>query len=81
MTRQARQRLTVVLAAALGVDEARLFLDAQVWNDIYSFTELNLITREDSEGSLRIGEVYLDFERVLKARKRFATTPRQSSTP
>ena len=48
------------------VDEARLFLDAPVWNDTYFFTEINLATREQNDLTLRFGELYLDFEDVSK---------------
>jgi hypothetical protein len=47
------------------VDEMKLFVDAQVWKDIYAFAEINLATRE-SEDNLNIGELYVDFENVSK---------------
>ncbi|MDB6036943.1 MAG: hypothetical protein JWM99_784 [Verrucomicrobiales bacterium] len=57
------------------VDEARLFFDAQAWEDVYGYVELNLTTREnnpegDHLGEIypHIGEVYVDFERLLKFR-------------
>ncbi len=46
------------------VDEARLFLDAPVWNDVYFYTELDLATHEGNDLSLRYAELYLDFEDV-----------------
>jgi hypothetical protein len=55
------------------VEEARFFLDAQAWEDVYGYVELNLTTREnnpegDHLGELypHLGEVYVDFERLLK---------------
>ena len=44
------------------LDEARLFVDAQVWNNVYAFAELNLVTHENQNISL--GEVYVDAEDV-----------------
>jgi hypothetical protein len=46
------------------VDEARLFVEAPVWGNFYFFSELNLITREASDLSLQLGELYLDVENV-----------------
>jgi hypothetical protein len=52
--------------AGFRVDEAKLFVDASVWNDVYAFAELNLATRESSDVSLQLGEAYVDFENVSK---------------
>lgn len=48
------------------VDEARLFLDAAVWGDVYGFVELNLATHERADLTAQLGEAYLDFENVSK---------------
>lgn len=48
------------------LDEARLFFDAKAWEDVYAFMELNLMTREGYNDAVRVGEAYVDFERVLK---------------
>jgi hypothetical protein len=48
------------------VDEARLFVEAAVWNDVYFFGELNLLTREAYDLSLQLGELYLDFEDISR---------------
>jgi hypothetical protein len=48
------------------LDEAKLFVEAPVWEDVYFFSELNLMTREASELSLQLGETYLDIENVSK---------------
>jgi hypothetical protein len=50
------------------LDEARVFLDAKAWKDIYAFVELNVMTREAGDDGVRLGEAYLDFEHVLKWR-------------
>jgi hypothetical protein len=48
------------------VDEARLFLDAPVWEDVYFFGEINLATRENTDLNVQLGQLYLDFEDVSK---------------
>ncbi len=48
------------------VDEAKLFLEAQVWRDVFFFTELNLAQREDQEDYFRLGELYVEAEGLLK---------------
>jgi hypothetical protein len=52
--------------AEFRLDEAKLFVEAPVWGDVYFFTELNLATRESGDLDLRVGELYLDFEDVSK---------------
>lgn len=58
------QRNGIFPKSEFRVDEARLFVEAPVWNEVYFFTELNLATREDDEVNLILGELYLDFENV-----------------
>jgi hypothetical protein len=48
------------------VDEARLFLDAAVWEDVFGFIELNLATTEGADLNAKLGEAYLDFESISK---------------
>ncbi len=48
------------------LDEAKLFVEAPVWDDVYFFSELNLMTREASDLSLKLGETYLDVENLSK---------------
>jgi len=52
--------------AEFRIDEARLFVDAQVWDDTYFFTELDLATRESSSIETSLEELYLDFENVSR---------------
>jgi hypothetical protein len=52
--------------AEFRVDEARLFLDAQVWDNVYFYTELDLITRENPSVNLNVEELYVDFENVSR---------------
>ncbi len=48
--------------AEFRLDEARLFFDAQAWNNIYAYFELNLQTHE--EANVFLGEAYVDAEDV-----------------
>lgn len=48
------------------VDEAKLFLEAPLWTGTYFFSELDLTTRETNEEFFRLGELYVDFENVLR---------------
>jgi hypothetical protein len=50
--------------AEFRIDEAKVFLEAPVWKDVYFFTELNLAERESDDLNLKVGELYLDFENV-----------------
>ncbi len=52
--------------AEFRVDEARVFLDAPVWDEVYFFSEVNLATREQNDTALRFGELYLDFENLSR---------------
>jgi hypothetical protein len=46
------------------VDEARVFLEAPVWDSVYFFGTIELATRENTGLNTRLGELYLDFEDV-----------------
>lgn len=46
------------------VDEAKLFVEAPVWGDVYFFSELNFTLREITNEFFSMGELYLDFENV-----------------
>ena len=46
------------------IDEAKLFFETPLWNDVYFFSEVNVVTREEGGDYLRIGELYLDFENL-----------------
>lgn len=48
------------------VDEARLFLEAPIWNEVYLYSELLLYQREEPGLSLRAGEFYLDAENLSR---------------
>ena len=43
--------------AMFRVDEAKLFVDAQLMNNAYFFAELNLTQREEPDESLTLGEI------------------------
>jgi len=54
--------------APFRVDEARLFVDAPLWEDVYFYGEVDLQTREeqvDDEG-VYLGELYLQWENLGK---------------
>jgi hypothetical protein len=44
------------------VDEARLFVEAPVWNEVYFYGDVDLATRENNNLNLQLGELYLDFQ-------------------
>jgi len=46
------------------IDEARVFLEAPIWKEVYFFSELDLATPESTSLGLNVGELYLDFENV-----------------
>jgi hypothetical protein len=46
------------------VNEARLYVEAPVWDDVYVLGELNLATPENDGLDAELGELYLDFENV-----------------
>jgi hypothetical protein len=48
------------------VDEAKLFLEAPIWRNTYLFAELDLVIREANDEFFHLGELYLDFENVLR---------------
>lgn len=50
--------------AEFRVDEARLFVDAAVWGNVYAYAELDLAERESDDLELYLGELYLDWEDV-----------------
>ena len=52
--------------AEFRIDEAKLFAEAPVWDDVYFFAEINVFSREESNSNLRPGELYLDVENVSR---------------
>ena len=57
--------------AEFRMDEARLFLEAQLAENFFLFTEINLIEREYlDEGDLDVGELYLHIESIAPWRGR-----------
>jgi hypothetical protein len=47
------------------VDEARVFIETQIADKTYFFSELELFSRETINSDLEIGELYIEFEEVL----------------
>lgn len=52
--------------AEFRVDEAKLFIEAPLWKDIYFFSELNVTSREEQDKFMQPGEVYVDFENISR---------------
>jgi hypothetical protein len=50
--------------AAFLLDEARLFIDAPVWGDVYFYGEVDLQTREEFDLGVYLGELYLQWENL-----------------
>ena len=48
------------------IDEARFFFEAPVWKDVYFYSEVDLATRENTGLNLNVGELYLDWQHVLR---------------
>lgn len=44
------------------VDEARLYIEAPIWKEVYFSGEVDLATRENTSLSVQMGELYLDCE-------------------
>ena len=51
-------------ASSFLVDEAKLFVEAAIFENIYIFGELNLIQREEPEDRFQLGELYIEFEDI-----------------
>ena len=49
-----------------GVDEAKIFVEAPIWKNVYFFGGIDLATRESGEG-LNLGELYVDAENVFSS--------------
>jgi hypothetical protein len=48
------------------IDEARLFVESPIVENVYFYTELNLTTREAFDEDFHLGELYLDFENLSR---------------
>jgi hypothetical protein len=44
------------------VDEAKIFVEAEIVKSIYFYGELNLVTREETDENFQLGELYVEFE-------------------
>ncbi|MGA2869931.1 MAG: hypothetical protein ABSF34_12335, partial [Verrucomicrobiota bacterium] len=44
------------------VDEARLFVEAPIWKEVYFYSDIDLATRENPGLQLDLDETYLDFQ-------------------
>lgn len=52
--------------AEFRVDEAKLFVEAPIWGEVYFFSEINAFTREEGGPELKAGELYLDAENLSR---------------
>src|ERR1041385_8655610 len=48
------------------VDEAKLFVETPVFQDVYFYSEINLLQRESFNLNVQLGECYLDFENISR---------------
>ena len=44
------------------VDETRLFVEAPIWQEVYFYSDVDLATRENTDTTVQLGELYLDFQ-------------------
>ncbi len=49
------------------VDDARVFLEAPIWKNVYFFTGLELSTREAADEYFHLGELYVDVEDLWRS--------------
>jgi hypothetical protein len=47
------------------IDDAKVFLEAPVWKNVFFFAGLELTTREANDEFFHVGELYVDAEQVL----------------
>ena len=48
-------------------DEAKVFIEAPIWKNVYFFGGLDLVTREANDEYFHVGELYVDVENLLSA--------------
>ncbi len=48
------------------IDEARLFVESPIIENVYFYSELNLTTRDAFDETFHLGEIYLDFENLSR---------------
>ena len=53
--------------AEFRIDDAKVFLEAPIWKNVYFFTGLELASREETENTIHIGELYADIEDLFVA--------------
>ena len=49
------------------VDDARLFVEASVWKNVFFYGALEITTREANDEYFHVGELYVDFEDVWRS--------------
>lgn len=58
------------------VDDARLFVEAPVWRNVYFFGALEITTREANDEFFHVGELYLDVENLWSSGKDYTLSLR-----
>ena len=58
------------------VDEAKLFVEAPIWKNVYFFTGIELTTREANDEYFHVGELYADMEDVFKSGRDYSLSLR-----
>jgi Putative beta-barrel porin-2, OmpL-like. bbp2 len=53
------------------IDEAKLFVEAEIVNHIYVFGEFNIVLREEPGENFELGELYVEFEDLLGKERLF----------
>jgi hypothetical protein len=53
------------------VDDARIFIEASVWRNVYFFGGLELTTREANDEYFHVGELYVDVENLWSSGRDF----------
>ena len=48
--------------SAFRIDQARLFVEAPIWNKAFLFAGLDVVTRESGDDRVGVGELYVDVE-------------------
>lgn len=62
--------------AEFRVDDARIFLEAPVWKNVYFFGALEIATREINDEFFHTGELYLDVENLWSAGRHYTLSLR-----
>lgn len=62
--------------AEFRVDDARIFVEASVWQNVYFFGGIELTTREANDEFFHVGELYVDVENLWSSSRDFTLSLR-----